>query len=112
MSSTAEWLDQCLHGRGSNPELPYEGDVKWTVRQHLLDLVAVSQLFGGTSIVHAVAASIVTETRLSRVPAIRSFRATLQLGIRSTKYVMLASLLQAFPTLTFKVQNYTHTNGR
>lgn len=39
--STAEWLDQCLHARGVNAELPYDADVKWTVRQHLLDLVAV-----------------------------------------------------------------------
>ena len=46
MTSTAEWLDQCLHGRGSNPELPYDGDVKWTVRQHLLDLVAVCWIPG------------------------------------------------------------------
>jgi len=47
MSSTAEWLDQNLQRRGNN-ELPYDADVKWTVRQHLLDLVAVSfySLFG------------------------------------------------------------------
>ena len=41
MSSTAEWLDQCLHNINNSAELPYDADVKWTVRQHLLDLVAV-----------------------------------------------------------------------
>ena len=45
MSAIADWLEQQLQRRGvPGQELPYDADVKWTVRQHLLDLVAVSAL--------------------------------------------------------------------
>ncbi|KAK9813095.1 hypothetical protein WJX72_008931 [[Myrmecia] bisecta] len=37
-ASAVEFLTQVLSKRGTAEELPYTEDVKWTVRQHLLDL--------------------------------------------------------------------------
>lgn len=85
MSSTAEWLDQSLHSPINGTELAYDADVKWTVRQHLLDLVSVT----------------------CQVPSLRTTGSRISLG----KFEAILCL-QAFPTLTLKVQTYTHNTGR
>ena len=40
MSTPTDWLDAVLSARGRGA-LPYRGESKWGVRQHLLDLVQV-----------------------------------------------------------------------
>lgn len=42
MSTPSDWLDAVLSARGRGA-LPYRGESKWGVRQHLLDLVQVRE---------------------------------------------------------------------
>ena len=49
MATPADWIDSVLSARGRGA-LPYRGESKWGVRQHLLDLVQVRGVGGGWAV--------------------------------------------------------------
>ncbi len=54
MSTPADWIDTVLSARGRGT-LPYRGESKWGVRQHLLDLVQVRKGVGRVWLVRGCA---------------------------------------------------------
>ena len=125
MSSTAEWLDQYLQRRHPGQELPYDSDVIWNIRQHVLDLVAVSSNFRSQSYAMSILqgsdtnypglwkckkfVSAVVYAHNTPLQSRASKACYTNLNVPCTNLLLF---VQTFPTLNLHVRDYTHTNGR
>ena len=92
--SPAEFLAQVLNRRGGPDDLPYSSEAVWTIRQHLLDTVQV---------LHC-------HFELHQHQRLGDEHRALNKAVNLAKVTLNAE--QDFPTLTLKVQKYTHTDGR
>lgn len=99
MSTPTDWLDNLLTQRGRGA-LPYRGEAKWAVRQHLLDLVQVKAESGWRE---RSPCPVSLSTACLPLPSH-------PLSLSILPY--FPPLTQEFPTLVLKVDEYTYPNGK